>query len=310
MHNKFAKAIVAKLVFSLMLSSTSLAFAAESSPVQKAFEGVKDQLDTLVTAKDEKSLNDVGLRIETFKKILDFSEQEAKDLKIKLLDYDEEKSPSFIYWRESAITRLNAAISHYEAQRDIISANKITNLEGIKDLASQFKDWREGEYIPVANEINDFLIVMQEQKSILVAKKRLQKIREDLATLQKSKIKGITPLNALIKKASDFIDEGTKINNVAHDLFWSTYIFANSSSTENASSTQSSSTLAIQQPLKKDTASSSESSASSTVSASSTIVEAAQPLSIKDLVRDSLSKLKDAYRIFIEMSNLVRKLLG
>ena len=35
----------------------------------------------------------------------------------------------------------------------------------------------------------------------------------------------------------------------------------------------------------------------------------AKPKSIEDLVTDSLSKIKETYKIFIDMSGLVRKLL-
>ena len=63
---------------------------AQSSETQGALDGVKTQVESLVVAKDEAVIqDDLGLRIETFRKVVEFSIGEAKGLKIKLLGVED-----------------------------------------------------------------------------------------------------------------------------------------------------------------------------------------------------------------------------
>ena len=99
------------------------------------------------------------------------------------------------------------------------------------------------------------------------------------------------------------IEEARKLNEAARELFFERNVDvfkpANVSTSTEASSSSPPLSLIVND-LAND--------ASST--ATSSAAENLNLLSIKDLVRSSLEKIKDAYQIFIEMSNLVRKLLG
>src|SRR5439155_547293 len=99
------------------------------------------------------------------------------------------------------------------------------------------------------------------------------------------------------------------LNSSAEDLFRETYLnppVTIPTSTTNASGTSSSATSSnIFSSSSINHEDNSSSTAAGTIKTSPII-----PLSIRDLVKDSLTKVRGAYQIFIEMSNLVRKLLG
>ncbi len=281
------------LLFIAAILSSNFVYA-ESKPVEEALENVKDGVSDLVTAKDEKDSLSFPLRAETFKRVVELSLSEAKELKLKLLAFDSITTSSLVgNWRNEMIQDLNEALSYYERQKEL--KNEPQTIEEVKALAQGFKTWREENYLPLANETNEFLLVKQEEKAIEVALKRSKKINEDLLKLQKSKILAITKnlgqLNKLLLKADSLIGESKKQNEAAYQLFLD--------SLETTSTVPAPTLLLLPQ----------EESGTST--ASSTIPSDDVPLlSIKDLIKVSLNKIKEAYQVFIEMSSLVRKLLG
>jgi len=273
-------------MFFIFYALTAINFVSAQTAVQKAFEDVKGKLDELVGAKDEDSVSDLTLRIETFKKVIELSISEAKDLKLKLLALDK-LSEELADWQKTMIEKLNFALDYYEGRKEFLIDNaRELNLPSIRELAQGYKTWREEHYLKTADQIRDFLLIQQEQKSIQVANRRAQKIAEDLKRIEKAKIKGAADLNKLLAKAQDLIKEGVKLNDQAYNQFLNQFISFEISNS--AVATSSTSTLP-------------ESEATST--------EVIFQPSIKDLVRESLNKIKEAYQVFIEMSNLVRKLL-
>lgn len=292
--------ILTLLLLAAVISS-NLALA-ETLPVQRALDNVKEKIDDLITAKDENDTSlSFSLRVEAFKKVIELSLSEAKELKIKLLSIDLPQDELLLLWRDEMIKKLDEAITYYEKTKEL--KNEPQNINDIKALAQNFKEWRDSQYLPVSNAINDFLLIRQEEKAIEIATKRSQKIAEDLVKLQRSKItaivKKLPDLYKALSRADISIEEAKKQNDVARELFFERNV-ALFEPKNVSTSTEASSSLLI--------ANNSESDAPE--AATSSVEENLPPLSIKDLVRSSLDKIKDAYRIFIEMSNLVRKLLG
>lgn len=305
--NKISIIVISAVIF--FSSITSRVFAEQAS-VQKALENVKEKVDDLVTAKDENTNNDLTLRIEAFRKVIDFSIAETKDLKLKLLSHDQ-LAGELAIWKQTLSDDLNTALKYYEEQKQNLAENEtVINLESIKDLGQRFKTWRDEDYLTTSNQINDFLLIQQEKQAVQIAKKRYQKISEDINKIQKAKIRGASDLVKLLNQADRLIKDGDKINQGAENLFNTFYLIplkqsnppGATSSVENlimpeASSTQENSV----------TANNTTSTATST-DTTMPVAETSVP-SIKDSVKDSLAKIRGAYQIFIEMSNLVRKLL-
>ncbi len=296
-----------KIAFILILPVAYLLISAPASAetLESTLEGVKDQVEDLVIAKDEESVSELGRRIETFKKVFEFSIFEAKDLKIKLLGLDDLSEEESV-WRESMVKKLNNFLTYYEEQKVGIEDTTEINLEEIKALASDFKKWRDETYIPVAERVNEFLLIHQEEKAIGVALRRWTRINEDIKKLEKAKIKGVGELRELLDNAGSLISEGESLNEEAGAIFQKNYILT---STSTATSTASSTIPEGSLVINATTSSSQLESATSTEESATSTLPISHP-SIKGLVEDSLMKIKGAYQVFIEMSNLVRELLN
>jgi len=301
MAKKIQKILTLTLVLTFVLTNTSFAQNAnQSSNIQKAFENVKGQLDGLITAKDENQPDELTLRITTFEKVIDLSITEAKDLKLKLLGFETEAEDKELgSWKEKMIAGTAAALKYYEAEKQVAGEDKIIDLESIKTRAKKFKEWREMNYLPVLQETNEFFLIQQEGQAIQTAKKRAQKIGDDIKKIQKVKPKAASEFLKLLNRANQLIEEGNKKNKKAEEMFWETYIV------ETKIDVSSSSQAVAPNDEKLSVATTSESK----VVANASSTEIIPTLSIKDLVKESFAKIKDAYQIFIEMSNLVRKLL-
>ena len=284
---------------------------AQKESVEKAVQGVREKVDNLVTSKDENIVVNLPLRIEAFKTVVELSLAEAKDLKLKLLAIETEKDAPLLAWKNAMIAGLNDALAFYEKEQNSLIENDINSVEKIKSIAEAFKLWRDGNYLPVVSQISDFLLIGQEEKAIGTAEKRAKKIGEDLVRL--AKINKNQDVVRLSKEAGLFIEEAIKLNKKAAKLFRETFLSPyEEGPIENfefsSSSATSTKDLPDQKPQSTSTATS---SASSDNPGQPDLAggEAALEPSIRDLVRSSLSKVKETYQAFIEMSNLVRRLL-
>lgn len=263
-----------------------------TSTLKKAVEDIKDNIETLITVKDEEA-EDLAFRLETFKKVIELTLTEAKDLKIKLLAL-ETTDEKIISWKKEVLEKITAAIKYFEEQKTDLENQKDLTLDWIKTAAQNFKNWREQNYLPISGEAFDFLLIQQEKKAVTIAQNRLQKIKKDLENMKKYRLKNIKTLNEKLSKAAQLIEMGAKINEQAEIAFWQTIHITN---------IQDQNTISSEINLTITTT-----TASSTTSTPETTDQNPQ-LSIRDLVKSSLSKIKEAYQIFIEMSNSVRELL-
>jgi len=157
-------------------------------------------------------------------------------------------------------------------------------------------------------------------EQIQVIEEEVKALREKTEKeLEGVKLKGVEVLRELLDSAGEQIDESVVINLNAQDLFFNRYILITTSTeeSEEPSATSSQTSTTTIDDLEEDqTANPPQEILDEQTDATSTEVDATSteplpsPLSIKDLVKDSLAKVKGAYQIFIEMSNLVRKLLN
>ncbi len=301
------------------------ATASSQNGVEQAFTAVQQSINDLITAKDQNNSNDVGLRIEAFKKVLSLSVSETKDLKIKLLSADVGNNKALAAWQDTMAQALDGVLIYYNNQGQNLDQLNNVDLATIKGLASNFKDWRDKNYLPLAEQINDFILIQGEKNAINVAEKRSQKIGTDIKKLPT--FNGFDPA-ALLEGANNDIKLSKQLNQNAYDAFINNFIniatttasstnAATSSTLPNTASTTDGTVLSPIVLSPEGTASTTDQNASTTLNATSSDVNATStevsPLpvpSIKDLIKASLDKIKDAYQIFIEMSNQVRQLLG
>lgn len=312
--------LTAALVVSFFLSPAGgfLSSAhAESGTVQKAIEGVKESIGNLVGAKDEKTSDELGLRISTFRKVLELSVAETKDFKVSLLSIDT-KDPDLLRWKNAMLETLKAAAEQFDKELDWLSDNEKTlTLDGIKRAAEDFKKWRDENYLGSVDQIQEFLLLDQEGVAIKTAEKRFQKIADEVKKILKTKgsLKQTKDLNALLESAEKLITGSHELNDQGQKLFWGDHVFplipvptSTATSTPSATSTPTS-TPPVATTTRAITLLPSGIS-TSTVTTSTLPAEPTPPAppTVKELVIASLTKIRDAYQTFIDMSGLVREL--
>jgi len=266
---------------------TTLYTQAASSPVEKTVETVKEQIDTLISAKDEKkeSEDTLELRVEILTKALDISLEEAKDLKSKLSEIKEDDEKK-VEWIKNSITKLDEIIAYYESQRKIVEKNEFTSIEDIKTLANEIKTWREEKSKETIELIHEFFLLKEQKSAIDIAEARYAKIKTDIEKLERFKMK-VGDAKKLLEKSNGKIKEGMNAWNTAYDAFWKKVIPPEKKAGED---------IKILKTIETRTLASTES-------------EKELVISTKDLVKESLGKIKETYQIFLEISNSVRKLL-
>lgn len=282
---------------------------AETPPVQKALENVRESLDTLIGGKDEATSSDeLGLRVSTYRTVLELSAAETKDLVQKLASMGEPlDDPSSAAWKEASLAALEKAAAFYESENAALDATGTPpTLEDVRGRAESFKQWRENDYLPVAGQIRDLSMIEQGAGTLDLAGRRLEKVSEDVEKILKARIRGADALKPLLVAAGEAITEGRKLNEAAAALFKEKNFLA-LQSTSTGTSTATSSVSADSATSTPDVP---ETSAEAGIAAASSTPPLPPPPSIRDLVRESLVKTRDAYRIFIEMSNVVRTLLA
>jgi hypothetical protein len=145
-----------------------------------------------------------------------------------------------------------------------------------------------------------------------MARERWEKISDDIEKLRKARF-DTKKLETLLKDAKKSITEGTQKNEEAESLLFKKFILPallQSQETDEATSTpETAITPAISTSTEIVTTSTPHMSTSTATTTEVSEPEESPP-SITDLARTSLLKIREAYQIFIEMSNLVRKLLG
>lgn len=303
-----------KKIFPLIIVIVIASFAitehvsAQSSAAQKALEGVKESVGTLVNAKDENNPNEIAFRTETFKKVIDFSIVELKDLRVKFLTAVGAQSASSTIglWRDHILSRMTEAAEFYEQEKkNAAGATEDVNIEKIKTDAESFKKWREDNFSPLAQEVNDFLLVEQQKNSLDIAEKRWEKIQNDIMKLKKVySAKKMQELEKLLNDAQKMNIAARDVYEGAQNLFYKTYItpFETKVTTTTVQFLAEEEEMTIQ-------ASSTESNSKMSADGNASSTTQISPPSIRGLIKDSLTNVKRTYQIFIEMSGLVRKLL-
>lgn len=300
------KITLVTLVGILFLAAGRPAVLGQTTTQPTILQKTINTIEDLINAKDAET-ESLTFRVQTFIQVIDLSIAEARELKLKLLNLGKLEDAAAT-WLQERLAGLDEVIVEYEDQKKLVATYQPLTLEWVKETAKTFQDWRSEHYLPLADELVNFLLIYQEKKAIETASLRFQKISRDLDTLvskagiKESKMK---PILDLMKKAESTLKESVDLNQSANDSFWQTASPTTASTTE-ATATSTTSTL----PTATSTATTTEQlEPTSTSTATSTAAAPLPPPSIRDLVGASLDKIKETYQIFIEISKLVRELL-
>lgn len=304
-----------KLVFvlTLILGTTALAFAEQPAALtvnsangssleklQEGLQGVKDSAVDLINVKNEQNLSaaekekeEFNLRLEVLRRVIALAEQETASITNQLKNAEDSTEKVFAGQREQLLKQFESFAEFYKQQKQNLENSEALTLADIKDAAQSLKEWREKNYSPIFEQATDFLLLRQQKFIGELTAKRYQKISVDLKKLKKFNANAFEKTEKMLERAAAAIDESRNLGQQAEQMFLSAYININ----KNATSTASSSILLL-----------TTSTSSPEIKTESQKTEN-QNLSIKNLVGQSLNKIKETYRIFIEMSDSVKKLL-
>lgn len=334
MFKTFKKIIIFLII--LAFFGGGIVFAQESD-VENQLQETQEDIDKLIKAKDEDSHFDVALCIELFKEATNLSMTEAKNLKIKLIALDKIENERLINWKDEVVEKLNEIIGYYENIKENASENESSLvLEEIQQMAIDFKTWREENYLPLQDEIQNLLLIKKEKEALQISNRRLEKISNDITILEQAGFSQIDELKNMFENAEKLIENAEVENEEAMELFitentaplkpiieeiaTSTEIQSTStipiisSSTATSTESNSTSTLLIStSTLPISTSTPSISTSTSLISTSTLQITETfnkkQERSIRGLISASWENIKGAYQTFIEMSSFVRKLL-
>jgi hypothetical protein len=277
---RYTTLLISTLTYFILWGFLITPASAASSPVEKTVESVKEQINSLINAKDvdTKEEDTLDLRKDILTKAIDISIEEAKDLKTKLGDIKENEEQK-ADWVKKSIEKLDEIISYYQSQKKIIEKNEFESIDDVKNLAQEVKEWRqENAKKPIA-EIHEYFLLREQCSAIDTAETRYIKIKADIEKLERLKM-NVEEAKKLLERSYGKIRESRDYLTIANNAFWNKVL------TEEKSVMK---TLATDE--KTDTSIEKEDTKT------------------QELVKDSLGKIKEAYQVYIEISNSVRKLL-
>lgn len=257
----------------------SLAQLAPSAVVEEAKKDLVESVEDLRDAKGQEGEREA--RLKALREAVNFSIAETEDLAKKLnalsnLSEDAEKL------REEHLKTLESLLKF---QNDFLAKldNPELTLEDIKALAAEFKKWRDEVYYPATREIIDFLLVFQAADILKIAQSRFAKITGDLRKLKFSKVIDVPKLQPFLNEAGQYLDEAALLHGEALEMLFAT------------------ATAATTTPEISETA-----------TTTATVDTAADPIeerTIRDVLEEMILLIKQAYKNFIAMSDLVKQML-
>lgn len=182
-----------------------------------------------------------------------------------------------------------------------------TGLLEVKDLASGILKWRNDVYLPLLQQVNDFVLVINSERAVQTAEARFGKISTSLSILRLSQIYGIkTALDSAAKQTN----KASALNAEARSIVDS-YIRATSTATSTEPLEKGAATSTGQFNAASSASSSTETiDLASKSAATSTAAEVKAQPKVIDMVKESLSSLKLAYNDYLKISGLVKQILG
>lgn len=182
---------------------------AQESSMQSALRGIMGRISSLLSIGGNKELSvmekqqqELQTRKDTVSKIYDLTLMEQTDLLTRLAD---------LKGLNSAQEKMRISLKNQLAENEN-SFNQIrTRLETaktaeeVKQLATDFKNWRTLVYDPKVRKVAAFTFVFQEKTAIEIARQRLEKISADLAKNKESLGENKSVADGLLEKASSHI---------------------------------------------------------------------------------------------------------
>lgn len=192
-----------------------IAIALTATPVFAQTISIKDVIQTIVGNLDELSkttktskTKDLEVRKTTFGNILKLAIAEATDLSNTLIKI--KTDPPLDDLKNKSLKQIGNWMSYYQTVSDTLNNQEMT-AAALKELARQFKNWRQAAYHPSLQKIINTLLVLEGQNVLKTANNRLNSIAADLKKVGTLEIIKESPLPSLINNAQRSLAEAKKL---------------------------------------------------------------------------------------------------
>lgn len=315
---KISKAVIFIVIALVILGLTLplLKINAQEN-LQIPLKEVENKIDELTELKDDSALSDkekevkeIQVRKEALAQIADLSLLEIKNLENKI-NALELKAKDEIAIKEKFLEIFENNRKYSENLKKNIEKENLT-LEEIKNLAQEYKDWRNDNYDCYVKKITVFILVFQEKQVLKIANVRLDKIMLDLKKLENARILKKEDTWNLINSSMKSLTNAQIFNNDAETIIIGIikkYAIDTASSTpveiaattseillQNEKMASSSPVVSIETMASKDEIS----------KATSTPQIISEEDKAQTLIEKSLKEIKNAYNNFISISDKVR----
>lgn len=163
----------------------------------------------------EKSEKELYTRKEALTKIFALTLLEDQELKNKLVSL-QNLSPEHEEVRSLLLNIFTENENAYRVMKKRL--DEAAALEDVKQLAADFKNWRNAVYNPKVEQIVAFVLVFQQDKTLITAEGRFRRIKADLEKLEKAKLIKKEDFDMLLQKSLLHVTLARELNNRAQRM--------------------------------------------------------------------------------------------
>ncbi len=299
--------VVVVIILGLALPMFNLFAATVTEQKSETLKEVGDIINELINLKDnsdltnaEKEKQEISIRQEALKKIIELSKLELDDLR-KKLDVVEVTGNEQKELRKEFYDTLDLFATHYATSTEQVMQENLT-LPAVKELAKQFKEWRDTYYTPQIQLLLNFLLVYNTVPVLSTADTRLEKIMSDLRKLENARLIVKSDYQRQLDQAVDHLTSAHVFQNRAEQSLLAILREQAAHSTTTISDLETATT----------TATTTIPELAATTTPATTTVKIIDPRleNTKDLIRHSLEDIKSAYNNFLDISKNVKRKLG
>ena len=187
--------------------------------------------------------------------------------------------------RDQFLAQLATSTEYYTSLGKRVEEKDVA-LDDIKAIAKELKDWRENVYTAQLKAAGNMILIFQTDDVRRIVQSRNEKIGDDIKKLDRQKLVNTDALKKYLSQADKSIKNATALNAKAKDLYYKE-------------------SIAPLQP--KDARESDESDITVATSSPSLQEPSDRQDDIRDLSKEALKELKNAYELFFKMNDRIRK---
>ncbi|TSC89557.1 MAG: Uncharacterized protein G01um10143_47 [Parcubacteria group bacterium Gr01-1014_3] len=200
--------VVALLIATLFLLPAGVV-KAQTDALKSAIQNATDSVNKAKEAEDPLAHK------QALQKIIDSSIIRTNEF-IGRLTLLRGLAPGYEELRDAHAASLRSFVQHYNAV--LSKLGELEDVDSIKALAAELKDWRDSIVTPEMEKIVEFLLVFQGRSILNTANNRLRLIEDDVQYLQEVKEFNIARVRALLNDAAELLKSADRLQLLAEEV--------------------------------------------------------------------------------------------